>query len=712
MYAIPNLAASAAFEVDPWNFEETIPEQALTNKATFTAWGQKPTTQHCYFSAAEGLDPLRRISTDNPTAAIGAIVGDYDSPTTHDQLLDLVHSCPVEFVPNWASLTFSKGARLVWLFQQPVSVMDDNMATAFYKLVYRKLKLNKMLAGFDEEAFFRPSQYYERGREWLQLSKDLIPHNFPWQWVYEAGEKLKWEQQGTEIPMNLLADAVKAKFPGKWKGPFAEGNRGIRFWDPEANNESAAVVRSTGMQCFTGHTAFVPWSEIFGHQFVAQFEADRTGQLIADTYYDGKYFWIKNETDVWVPVTPTDYRLRLKVKYDLSGVPKRKENASEIDRVMFAVQESKAVSHALPFVHFPDGPLRFNGQAYLNTSTLRCMEPSPPNPDTDWGVGFPWLANFLENLFHPSEQLDYFMSWWKHFYVNAYNLTPRQGQALFLAGSAGVGKTLLTTGIIAPTVGGFMEASAYLLGQEKFTAHIVSSPIMAIDDALGAASHRAHIQYSAMLKKIIANQHILYEEKFMKAGLVNWLGRPITTCNMDSESIRIIPDSEISILDKICLFKCNSEPIEFPPAPEIKKILRKELPYLCRFLTDWPIPDHCVGDSRYGVKSYHEATLYTASLQTSASFSFLELLLDYLSSYKSANQDAEVWKGTATRLLSDMLIDAALAPIANKYTPNQIASSLGQLKARGYPIDRVRSATKREWTLPIDLMITKVDHNE
>ena len=707
LYAIGNLSASKVFPVEPWDYKVEVPPEVQVSKDKFIEWCQKPTTNNCHYSAAEGLDPFRRVASDNPAVSLYGLIADYDAEVTEEMITKLTTKCPTEFVPNWGSFTFSHGGRLVWMFESPITLGDNKLTKQFLKTVAKKLKLNKLLPGFDAEAFYEVSKYYEKGREWFKLSGDVIPTNFVHQWMYEAGNKVMWlDKDHLAIPLDVIRAEIEKQFPGRWQGNFEEGVRCSRFWDPEWTpkfNRTAAVLRATGFQCFSGQTGFVPWGALLGSKFVEKYEADKTGAIISSLYYDGKAYWRQDSSGFWVPTCKDDLRLMLKVKYDLSSATQKKENSSDVDKVMFAIQEQKAVVAAMPFVHFPTGLVKQDKLTYLNTSAVACIEPE--SNSVEWGVGFPWLAEFIDGLFDPAEQKEYFLAWWKHFYQNGYNRTPQSGQAIFIAGETGVGKTLLSTAIVSKSVGGHVDASSYLLGEERFTSHVVASPVMSVDDTVPASDQKRHTRYSAMIKKIAANRYHTFEEKFQKAGQVTWLGRVIVTCNLDPESVRLLPNVELSLLDKICLFRCGTTKRVFPNSCELMNIVNDELPYLCRWLIDWKVPEHCKGTSRFGVKSYHEAQLYQAALQTSASYSFFELLADFLSAYSSCvGKDKQAWEGTATQLLADMSQDPRIGGIANKYNPNQIASLLGQLKARGFDLDRVRSSSQRVWKIPFNII--------
>jgi len=709
LFAIDNLASSVAFEVQPWNYQtDPVPLKAQNNKAEFIKWCQKPSTKNCHFSTAEGLDPMRRVSADNPIVLIYGVVADFDARITPDMLKALITESPTEFAPNWGSLTYSGGGRLVWLFAEPVAVPSMAMAKTFYKVIMKKLKVIKCLPGLDVDAFHDPCKYYEKGRDWIKISGTPIPKNFVHQWMYEAGNKIKWVGSDLTIPMDLVAKEIQKQYPGRWNGPFEEGVRCPRFWedgyDPATYDPTGVVIRASGVQCFSGNSGFLPWSAILGDEFVSQYEADRTGEIISSLFYDGRAYWRQDPKGQWILLSKEDLRLMLKVKYGLNAYAARKETSSELERVTFAIQDQKYVMAAMPFVHFPTGIFYRGNARYLNTSTLTCL---PPADEAGvWGEKFPWLAEFLDEFFDPPEQLEYFLAWWKHFYENGLKLDPQSGQAIFIAGAPGVGKTLLSTGIVSKSVGGHVDASSYFLGEEKFTSHIVSSPIMSVDDTVPASDARRHTRYSAMIKKIVANRYHMYEEKYQKAGQITWQGRVMVSCNTDPESVRLLPDPDLSLLDKISLFKCADRVRKFPKSKELQEILDRELPHFLAWLLEWEIPEHCIGASRFGIKSYHEQHLFTASLQTSASFSFLELLTAFLEKLQEEGPSKAYWEGTATELLSDMMVDASLGGLASKYTPNQVATYLGQLASRGFRLERERNSQRRAWKIPFEVADT------
>jgi hypothetical protein len=162
----------------------------------------------------------------------------------------------------------------------------------------------------------------------------------------------------------------------------------------------------------------------------------------------------------------------------------------------------------------------------------------------------------------------------------------------------------------------------------------------------------------------------------------------IVTCNADPESIRILPDVEMSLLDKVMLFKIKTAARDFTNAADR---IRAELPYFAGYMRDFEIPEHCQGEPRFGVNCYHHPELIETARQSGKTAAFSELLEMFKESI-FANVNCQEWVGSATQLLSEMMADENTKHVAAKYTPDQIGRRLGQLKAQGYPIKYDRSS--------------------
>jgi hypothetical protein len=685
LFAIPNLSASSAEEVQPWEFKPSKESQSKKDKPSFIEWGQHPGTRHCYFSAFEGTIPSLRVNVnDNPPVYLHGFVADYDTEITENMWDTLPSRCKMEFLPAWGSSTFSKGARLVWEFEKPLLLTNWAVTKIFLKLAAKKMNLKSLLPGFDEAFCSKPDQYYEVGRDWRHLSSDVVPEQLLWAWVSQAGDGHQ-EKAQVKIPIEEVAKEVQNRFPGKWNGPFELKRRGVRFWDPDADNSSAAVVRENGMQCFTGTQGFVPWAAIFGQNWVDRYAADSLGEILADWWYDGRNYWTKDPTThTWFSCVKDDFRLLCKVRYGLNSLA-GKANASEVDNLMFQIQHMKRVDGVIPRVHFPDGAVFEGNKRFLNNSTVKCL--APAEGTRAWGEHFPWLARFFDTFFVTDMQKEVFMSWLSWFYTNASRQRPRSGQAMFIAGDKGAGKTFLSTVIIASLVGGHHDSRAFLVGEGgNFTDYIMESPLLTMDDAEPANNPRMHSKFSNIVKRMVANPSHHYDKKFQSAGQTTWLGRIMVTCNLDPESLRILPSLEISSKDKIIFLRASGARQEFLPMEQMQELVRSELPHFARWLTSYQIPDELKGENRFGVLAYHDPFMADASHRGESSHAFAELIDEFRARYwKFSEQD--YWVGTSTKLLSVILSTPELEGIARVFSDARIIGRmLSRLVSQGCPV--------------------------
>lgn len=685
-------AAQAYTGAPPWDQTCRVPEE-IKDKEAFRRWCQTPNLDHYFYTAYEGLSQGLRVSDENAAVRMHGVVADFDSPVIDGDWEALKLRGSPDFQPSHGSLSFSNQARLVWTFEEPVFVYDAKAHEAFLRRLEKELKLAKLLPGFDKEAFHKVAITYECGHDWRELGGSPIPSTTLAAWLFEAGKAGRWSGGEITVPISRVADEVEKKWPGRWQGEFAEGSRGLRFWDLTADNGTACVVREGGMQCFTGDKGFLTWREILGHRFVEEFQESRIAQATGDLFFDGRHYWRK-VGKFWQMHSKEDTALHFKAAAALRADKERSETASEVEMALYHVQTHGRVNVALPLVHQPPGVIFRQNERILNTSCCEVVHPAPTGGT--WGEGFGFIASYLDGFFTSRPQLDHFLSWLKRFYESAYNRDLRKGQALFIAGPPNTGKTLLSTGLICDLLGGGMDASEFLLGRTSFNSSLYSAPVWTVDDSTPGADAKVHASFSANVKRLVANENFEFLAKFRDAQRVRWVGRIIVTLNDDAESMRILPDADTSILDKAMLFRASDRKFPFPPRADY--LIRAELPAFARWLLDgWVIPEELVGEERYGVKSYHDEGLLGEARRNGRSGEFVELLSAFRESYFSTVSD-EFWEGTSTALIQLMSVDESLSKIirAQNLTATGVGRELSKLQSRGYSVKpRTLNGTKR-----------------
>lgn len=719
MFFLQNLVSKAVVPCEPWTFtSSSIPAEVRgkEGKKARDKWINDPKTNHQVYSSFEGFIASQRISDakgvdeGNPPFKLHAFVLDIDSPVSESELQAGIARLG-EWVPNYFERTLSGNARLIWLFEKPVAFPNLRFAKEFLNRAFVAFKFEQVAAGVDKPAFVEPNRYYTNSGEWLMIDAEKrIPYAVLQGLIVEVSEKHLWRKDrgAVDIPLPVVLAEIEKKWPQHgWPGEFVEGAQGPSFWIDGSSSPKSAIVKPTGMFTFSAHAVkpFYPWSDLLGAAFVDKYKTEMMGKAVEGIYHDGGKYYRKDGFGDWKAFSKEDVVAHLNVDRGLSIV---KDNGapSEVSRAIQFIQNWQGVVGAAPFVFQPTGIVTKNGNRFLNTHTRRPIAPSAEK--TIWGPdgNMPFLSQFFDGIFHPDSipvrPLDYYLSWLSRFYRGAYEMRLESGQNIFLLGAQGVGKTLLSQGILSKLMGGAADAEDYLLGATQFNSELFEVGVWTVDDNSANVDMTTHRKFSAMIKKMAANTTFAYHAKFRIPCSVDWLGRVVVTANDDEESARIVPDLSISILDKLSLYRtAKVAPVVYPPRERLLRILDDELPRLARFLLDYEIPAHCLGSARYGVKAYHDEELLRTAEQSSRTAGFTEIIEDWAASYFTDNPGEESWEGSAFQFLRALNKDplTSLSGLRS-LTPAAVGTSLGMLKAKGaIRLETDGSGRTRKWKI-------------
>ncbi len=704
---IPNHTSVAVRRtVQPWEFTpHDVPALA---KDKYREWCKAADTDHCFFTAAIGLNSAVRVSDENPAFQLLGLVADYDAPIFPEDWEKIQKSAAPDYKPAFGSLTPSGHGRLVWLFEEPMAAPHEKLLEAFLKHAIRECRMEKLLPGFEKEALLDVAKTYDVGRDWRKVSEQTLSPATLQHWLFKAAEKIGYAGPAkAEVPIDRVALEVEKKFPSRWKGEFRLGARGVRFWDPTADNHTAAIVGDGGMITFTGQP-FVSWREIFGAKFVEEFQADRIAAATGNSYYDGKHYWQTTQEGEWVYKVKEDLVLDLKVRCGLSSSSFRGE-PSETDRALYFIQSTNRVAKALPYVHQPSGIIRKNQKRCLNISAAQVIKPA--SEAGAWGERFPFIGEWLSPEFFADpgqEQWEHFMSELRHLYATAHAVAMEKGHALFFAGPTNKGKTLLQTVLIGGLLGGSCDVADYMLKQSNFNGSYFNNAVWTIDDSTPGKDPKTRVQFTAMVKKFVANSLFEFTQKFRDSADIDWRGRLLVSLNEDPESLQMLPDAQLSILDKISLFKIGARDFKFPAKADA--VIREELPFFARWLLDWEPPAHTGGDARYGVKEYHHPELLDTARRIGHTSEFQEILAMFRRSYFASLEAGKprLWKGTATELIGAMMDDESVKVIMTqaRVSTNRVSSELAKISGMGFNVKVSTVHGEKVWVIreePSDL---------
>jgi len=331
---IQNLSRKEVGEEAPWLLTPTPADPVTANKAAHNKWKSDPTTDWFFLSGYLGANPQSRVNEANPAVWQRAFIADYDNNISKADAEAMLKGRNVKVKPTLIHPTISGGVRLIWLFEEPVPISEHTQKSWLEELA-DKLNLKKLLPGLDA-CWERTGQYYEWRSDWAELRGDPVSSVTLAGWRFEHAKTASIKDAGYAVPFEVVAAEIEKRWPGKWTGEFLEGSRGARFWDPQADNATAAIVRESGMTCFTGDKSFVSWGEILGRGFVEQYRNDRIGGAVEQVYFTSSGAYLFQEGSAWHELRVDAARRRLHLR-GLSLVPE-KGTPSEVDKAIAVIE--------------------------------------------------------------------------------------------------------------------------------------------------------------------------------------------------------------------------------------------------------------------------------------------------------------------------------------------------------------------------------------
>lgn len=690
-------------EGGPWDYEVEDPPKHKT-KSAYRKWCLNDNTEHLFFTPFEGVNANVRIEDDNPPLIAHGWVGDYDSDITFEEVMARIDKMPPDIRPTHMSKTFSGGLRTVWEFEEQVWVDCPEVTDRFIRKLKEHVKAARLAPGFDN-ASLKPHMVWELGSDWMEVPDSMPIPAMTTRRIYKESvlQTKKVKSEYTDIPFDVVQKAIEEKFPGRLNGcKLAPGERIPLFWIPKTGdgkeNDKSAIVAEWGCYSFSSRSdkGRMFWDELLGADFMRQFREKKINEATENLYYDGVGYWKKNFKGHWVGMNREDMVLHLKVERSLSATRKPTETASEAEQVLHAIQNSNRVDATAPFLHTQDRFVKWNGETYLNINRRFACDPAAPeaaDPNR-----FPWLYDFFSNFLdkhaldkvHP---MHFMLSEIKRGYQSFLDGTPTSGHINVLVGPSDRGKSLLTTFVLREIFGSASDAGAFLVEGKGFNKELGESAVWFIDDNKSTSSMTQHKNFSESIKKHAATPEVQYHPKFKDARPIPWYGRIWVSCNEDPDSITIVPDLDITIRDKINLFRVNAEwKAEFLPNFEMAELIREELPYFLSWLLQYEPPEGVLTPSkpRYGIAAYHHPDLVEIARESSSQFRMSEILDIWRgeqagSSKIEHDEKGSYWEGTSTELLRELSVDE-LAPLVRSYTVITFGRQLSALaKLDEYP---------------------------
>lgn len=680
---------------EPWKFDTSEFPFDRPPKY-YKEWWKRSTTNGCLLSLTacdyvNGAYGTRVDLKENPPRVLYGLCADYDHSEIDETYFNrLRHGLPrgCEFAPQWGSISQGNHLHLFWFFESPVYLPDLSFAKAFKRFALDKVRASAFgvtLADYDSKASENLTQYLDIGKKWVPLdAKGCISTNVLRSWSQEVafrtlGSRLLYNKK---LPLERVDELIRKYYPEANLPALKVGFRCRRFWDPDADNDSAACVMEDGFLVFTPHdNGFRSWSSLFGDKEVAEAEGDSKCRILDSfAFVANKHanfyhrFSDEEGQERYEPIDREFVKMILREAGFCGQRSSKGSGNSEVEKAMLTIINTRRVAGAGPYLFFRPGIIRddvmFPDGGFLNTSTLT---PYSPDPDANLFSGpegavwenpevyaaFPFLYRFLTFLFCESrkefdkwdrsgkaypgsgnKQLMVFLSWLSHFYKNSYKQSPSVGQALYLVGPPGCGKSFLSAHIIPALMGGqAASGEQYFLQGGVFTKEIAERPVITLDDVMPPNEYNARDLATQRIKSFVASGSLKYEPKGMDACTIPYRGRLICSSNTTPRDLSILPSLDAGNRDKFIMLRIGNYNLQQGEVcflnrasrQETFAMVRSELAAFARFLLTFEIPDD-IKDNRYGVIGFQEESLSAASMERGVSGAIMTCLTNWMTS--------------------------------------------------------------------------------
>jgi len=672
LVCFPNLTSKVGTFSEPWLYDpgtQRLADLQAMPKPERRKLTARPDFEWQIYSEVRGVVPTLRVGSGNEAQSMAGLSLDYDLIQSNPD--ELIAQMSEDFRPNFLEYSLSGKSRLLFLFERPILCMNSAHCSAIKRAFVEKFKLATAFAGFDE-ASLKAEQVWTNGANWIDYKRPPIPWKTLFGVVASTAKTVKPSR--TDIPLEKVAAEIEKRWPGRWQGPFELSNLGVRFWDPTADNPSGCQIKPDGMLCFTGNVAFMSWEALLGTKWCDEQSVRNLGEIAADIAWDGQAYYILTRGR-WRDFSESNVLLHLS-HGGLSPQRGKGQTISDAHRVLYHIQQENRVDQAGPFVCRPPGFLDLESSRVLNTCHL---QPVVPAPDADydpnecfpltWEVGNGLFGDGFPNLLaHHQRAYDSFL-----------NYRPTMGQAIYVAGEAGSGKTLWCLHIFRPLLG-WRSANPidHLTDAGGFNSELFEVGLLAMNDEDAPSNEWTQARQLQRLKGLVVNPEQTCHPKYKKRAMIIWTGRIFATLNKDLASLGGLPEINSDTRDKFMFFEARKFRGRWGSQAEVEAQIARERPFWARYLIRYQPPKAIMIGGRTGVESYFSPSLLKTAKHQNVSHDLHELLVLWARTSQFMEDRAE-WVGTPTELFSEISGHEGLKSVVQDWNVRRVAKHLTTL---------------------------------
>jgi hypothetical protein len=320
------------------------------------------------------------------------------------------------------------------------------------------------------------------------------------------------------------------------------------------------------------------------------------------------------------------------------------------------IRSERLVSYVGEVAGHRAGLHEFQGDHFLVTKGPIITESRPGGGECVRGFLMRLLAT------EDPDQFLNFLSWLHRARSAVIKGRRTQIPALVIAGGAGDGKSLAIE-IVRRALGGrSANAYKYFSGQTRFNGDLVGAELLFVDDDAAAKDHGSRAAFAQFLKATLFAGSVAAEGKGANAIQCAPVQAVMISVNSDPQHLRVLPELDDTMRDKIILLKSSPSPLPPELAGRMELIqdrLTEDLPGFLHEVdnldpTEWTNPQ------TGRLRCHWNRGLLEALESLSPERRLWELIEDELGNAFGGIE----WTGTASQLETELTCQEAKNPVA------------------------------------------------
>jgi hypothetical protein len=263
-----------------------------------------------------------------------------------------------------------------------------------------------------------------------------------------------------------------------------------------------------------------------------------------------------------------------------------------------------------------------------------------------------FIHKFLKELLndeHQSQQLPAVFALLAQARKNLLHRRRRPLPAAVFVGPKNCGKTLLIE-ITRLALGGRAAAALGALnGTTAFNGDTAGAELLHVDDEIASKDHRARVALAQGIKRQLFGQAVRIESKGRNAIMLRPIQMLIIAVNNEAQHLRVLPELDDSLLDKVSLFQCKPTQLaQVDDREKIARLIRAELPAFLHHLESFKIPKS-LKNPRTGVAAWRHPNVVEMLAMLAPEERLRELLLQ-LPEITSQLDRGISWEGSSAEI--------------------------------------------------------------